>query len=706
MPEDPALIDAAATGDSYDALIRLWCLRLLTHGQGHRALAGGRGAVNDDLVAVCGLPQRRGWRDEDELSQRQILRLLEQNLADAESEFAGFPGFLEANVTALGERLGLSEDERKLLMLLVTIERSEEMEEAVSLSLQVFRGRPWMTLAHALGTRVEAIRHALGSNGLLLRSGLVQQDGSGHRRFRRLGFCVLPHLVECMMADELDPKHMFHPFFSRAPEPSIRESDIPHLAGDLRQMEALLRAALDQGRRGVNILLYGEPGTGKTELARLLAHRAGWDLKEVSHTAKPGEPMPPRARLGAWALCQHLLSRSPDTLVLFDEIEDAFEVSRFPGMVRMRHGTFDPGKAWINDCLDHNPVPCIWIANTLHDLDPAHLRRFAMVREITTPPAHVRRAILKRYFGPLGVSEAWQRRVAAHPHVTPAQISRIAEVCELAAQAFGTEEREAFLAEQFNRHLELQHRPPLPPQRPNVLPWKLDFLQADRPLKPLFEGLKRSGQGSVLLYGSPGTGKTAFARSLAEHLQRPLIAKAASDLLDPFLGMTERRIARMFRDAEQQGAVLLLDEADSLLRSRERASVSWEVTQVNELLMRMEAHPGVFICATNLPDVIDLAAMRRFDVKVHLGFPKPERRWKLFLHLLRTLGLEVPRGREAGRLRARLDTLDQLAPGDFATVARRHQRLGEVMAIGDVLDGLASEVRYKGDGQPKRVGFV
>ena len=108
---------------------------------------------------------------------------------------------------------------------------------------------------------------------------------------------------------------------------------------------------------------------------------------------------------------------------------------------------------------------------------------------------------------------------------------------------------------------------------------------------------------SFCLSGPPGTGKSAYARYLAEKLDMEVLDKRYSDLISSYLGESEKAIAHAFEEAADMRAFLILDEADSLLRDRGAARYSWEITQVNEMLTQMERHPYPFACTTNAPDL-------------------------------------------------------------------------------------------------------
>ena len=130
--------------------------------------------------------------------------------------------------------------------------------------------------------------------------------------------------------------------------------------------------------------------------------------------------------------------------------------------------------------------------------------------------------------------------------------------------------------------------------------YSLEYLNPDQDLEALTNGLQHNHQARICLYGAPGTGKTAFAHYVAKKLDKPLLKKQASDILSKWVGEAEKNISAMFDEAETDDMVLLIDEVDSFLLDRGTSQNSWEITQVNELLVQMESFKGVFIASTNL----------------------------------------------------------------------------------------------------------
>jgi SpoVK/Ycf46/Vps4 family AAA+-type ATPase len=162
-------------------------------------------------------------------------------------------------------------------------------------------------------------------------------------------------------------------------------------------------------------------------------------------------------------------------------------------------------------------------------------------------------------------------------------------------------------------------------------------------------------------------------------------------------------MAEMFKEAEAEKAVLLLDEADSFLQDRRGAQRTYEVTEVNEMLQCMERHNGVFICTTNLMDSIDQAALRRFTFKIRFRPLTAEQRERMFV--VEALGGDGALLDEA--MRQRLAKLEQLCPGDYAAVKRQIEILGETLEATEFLAQLESEHRIKPEVRESRaMGFM
>lgn len=213
--------------------------------------------------------------------------------------------------------------------------------------------------------------------------------------------------------------------------------------------------------------------------------------------------------------------------------------------------------------------------------------------------------------------------------------------------------------------------------------------------------------GALCFYGASGTGKTALAHYIAREMALPLMVRRASDIISPYVGKTEQNIAAMFKQAQQDHALLLLDEADSFLSNRKAARHAWEITAVNEMLTQMEAFQGLFICATNLMHKLDEASLRRFALKVKFDYLKPEQRWQLFQDQTNMQDQTNKLSPEhATEYSIALNQLNNLTPGDFATVRRQAMLLGVALTAPELLKRLKHECHTKNGSNTRQFGFI
>jgi AAA+ superfamily predicted ATPase len=166
-----------------------------------------------------------------------------------------------------------------------------------------------------------------------------------------------------------------------------------------------------------------------------------------------------------------------------------------------------------------------------------------------------------------------------------------------------------------------------------------------------FAAKSQRGLGiSALFYGPSGVGKTMAAEVLAAELRLDLYHIDLSQVVSKYIGETEANLRRVFDAAEENGAILLFDEADSLFGVRSQVKDShdrYANIEVSYLLQRMESYRGLAILTTNMRQGIDQAFLRRIRFSVAFPFPDAAHRaaiWRgVFPEATRTQGLDYDR---------------------------------------------------------------
>jgi SpoVK/Ycf46/Vps4 family AAA+-type ATPase len=602
------------------------------------------------------------------------------------------------NITLLGELLHLTDFECKVLLFFVYMESSRQLrilfrEMEIESTLKAAE-----ILAGLLGSTSQQVMDVLDQKKVLMSSGLLSK---GHNFEFFFEFIVVSeHVQYALTYPNKDLSELMLHFTNESTSGQLAVEDIPHLQNTLTMLTNVMSNALKTKAHGVNILLYGASGTGKTEFAKLLAKQVGATLYEVGCTDSYGHSATDRERYVSLLMAQNFLVARDDAFLLFDEVEDVLEGGT-KVVDNKNYNRFS--KAWVNHQLQNNPVPIIWICNDHHFIDLAYLRRFLFHLEFRVPPRSVRQMIAERYFKNLTLPELTLKKISQYTHLSPAQLENTARLLTLNGCHDQTESA-VLLNMAIKNSMEVMGQSMTKNVIKSITPYRLNYLNVDTqlPISRILEALQKRPQASLCFYGPPGTGKTQFAEYLAEQLDQNIIIKRASDLLSKWVGESEQNIAAMFKEAENESAILFLDEGDSFLRDRQGMTKNWEVSQVNELLQQMEDYKGIFICATNLFDRIDKAALRRFTFKIHFDYLKSHQRWELFAESLGLSPLTL-----SDKHQQRLQKLDKLTPGDFANALRQTYIWDELPTPNNLLQQLEKECELKNTNRKQNsIGFI
>lgn len=475
------------------------------------------------------------------------------------------------------------------------------------------------------------------------------------------------------------------------------------LKTELKDTFGLMLAFAGEARsyklRWNGLLLHGPPGVGKSFIARATAGEFGLNLIHIT-TADVVSSYAGEAARNLRHAFAFAAARIP-CILFFDEFDS----------IAQRRDDFQNQEArrTVNELLREveqwRRVPELIVmaaTNDLDALDPAVIRpgRFDRHIRVDLPDAPARAAIFAAALKgrPLVPDFDLAELAMKAEGLTPAAIARAVEAASLAAFKESTSSGQVVHLTAAHLKTALDQRGGT--DRPTVEDWTWDQLILPAGTKAelqqvvamvknpdLARTLGVEPPTGLLLTGPPGTGKTTIAKVLAAQAGCSFYPITGADVTSPWLGESERAIARLFdRARENQPSIIFLDEIDAI--AGERGEWGGYDRQINQLLAEIDGvggQRGVFVLgATNRPDQLDPALLRGGRLSRTIEIPLPDFKGRIALLQLFTAGMPLDRvdvdglaRRTAGHSGADLKALCQQAAVEALT------RSSAVVAVAD-----------------------
>jgi len=674
--------------------ISLWMLRIIVKLGGAKEFIDKDNFIRRDSIAYFLDIGKYVEMDNEDFKRSEPLAILKKNYIKLEKRKRFTTSkILSKNIKQISKLMNLNSYEEQILEFAILINQYDILDETAHLlGISLNSAQVKKMLSGILDIPIIHINTAFKSNSKLSKSSLVVINKSFNDCMKSKIEILSDEFADNMFNLDEDISVMIKNAVRPCEKSSLRLKDYEHISKDIKILIPYLENAIKNKKQGVNILFYGLPGTGKTELAKTISQSIKTKLFEISYADEEEEAIDGYNRLKAYKTAQSLLS-SQNILLMYDEAEDIFD-SNDSLLAPKRQDN----KAWLNRILETNTIPTIWITNNIYSIDNAIVRRFDFSVEIPIPNKSKRAEIIQNYSNNL-LDEQSIKVLAENENIAPALITRATKV----VSSIDTDDKSKAFTQVLNNTLKAQGYKEIKERIVTLLPNVYDpkFINTTTDLELLTQGIKEHQNARLCLYGAAGTGKSAFGRYIAETLNKPLLLKKGSDLISMWVGGTEKNIAQAFEEAKEENAVLVFDEVDSFLADRTQANQSWEVTQVNEMLVQMENFDGIFIATTNLMDNLDKASLRRFDLKLEFDFLKAEQSWNMFLSYCKDLELAKP----SLSFKKAVESLRYLTPGDFAAVTRQN-RFRPITDVKDFIQRLEDEIAVKNISSGNVMGFL
>lgn len=596
---------------------------------------------------------------------------------------------LVKNTLLLSQRLQLSDVECSILIcsILAVTEPvfAIALESLGSMSSLCFR----RCLSSVIGCAVSEINECFSPTSPLIKHNIISVKKTGLFSNHLI---VLAGLQE-VIAYSIDPENdiLSNNLFLAKPS-SLSMESYPEIQSQIFLLKNMIQSSIENGKKGVNILIYGDTGVGKTELAKVLSSEMPFNGYFISPTLSTGCSRSPIERLGGYDITQGVSKAKGDLFIIFDGADDVKPFMSDKLDYESKHH-------YRQQMFETNSLPTIWIMKDVKGMSQSIIRRFNYILEVPKLSSkHLAGAmnLMMKNYGVI-IKESISQAICHSPDLV---FSDIENAVKQASQLSHISDPGETVLSVINGSLKAKGKSVIYVKQSANAPYDVDFIHCDIDLPKLIIGLKKRNEGRICISGPSGTGKSAFARHVATELGMPIVHKKASDILSRYIGDNEKNIAKIFNEAKQTQSVIIIDEGDMFLSAREGLNHQWQRSVVNEFLVQLEDFNGLLFITTNHYKLLDKASIRRFDLKLEFNYLSGKQTMEMAKRTLLNSN-DFPRLISSCK---RFTALKNITPGDFSVVSRKMMMLGEVLSEENLFLRLEDEVTAKNI--QRGIGFV